>query len=339
MNIKKYIGLASLVFALTIHAQTTISFEDAGQYKSIGVYDSWIESPFRTEELSGNVKVISNELTEVNPIIGTAPNPSSKILAFQRSRWGGNLFGARIDLKKPLLLSPTPQYAHVFIHKEKAGRIMLIGLGRRSERPHQKETEQFNALSIKEVGTGEWYDAVFAIQSAVGVEIHSLVVVPDCESPHNLDNDFVAYIDEIVINDSSSPRVSYENYPVNFEKNATSNRDQVKIYRANTNGGGLNGDILKADGSAFTTEYIPFGQTYTIKSLPAPGFRLSHLIIRHGHNLEGDSILYGIPQYVDIKIPASDFTGDSYTIPAAYVDGDVRIIPYFSSSNAPKPQE
>ncbi len=503
MNIKKYIGWVALAFSLTIHAQTTISFEDAGQYKSLGVYDSWVESPFRTSELSGNVKVITNELTDENPIIGTAPNPSSKILAFQRSRWGGNLFGARIDLTTPLLLSPTPQYAHVFIHKEKAGRVMLIGLGRRTERPHQQETEQFNSLSIQEVGTGEWYDAVFAIQSAEGVEIHTLVVVPDCESPHNLDNDFVAYIDEIVINNSSSPRVSYETYPVNFDKSSLINReqynndrytnsigfnspsggnqslsvnqetsklvyneiinsaflakagetvtpsigytgrcmhsyiyldkgqdgqfsfdlnddndvmsysyyqgvdsknqtvsdnctalqpptfqipsdlengfyrmrykidwdnldpggtgpgnnyiadnggiivdtrvnihgDQVKIYRANTNGGGLNGDILKADGSAFTTENIPFGQAYTIKSLPAPGFHLSHLIIRHGHNLEGDSILYGTPQYVDIRIPASSFVGDSFTIPAAYIDGDVRIIPYFSSGETTEPEE
>ncbi len=331
MNIKKYIGWAALAFSPTIHAQTTISFEDDSQYESLGVYDSWIESPFRTGELSGNVKVITNELTDENPITGTASNPSSKILAFQRSRWGGNLFGARINLTTPLLLSPTPQYAHVFIHKENAGRVMLIGLGRRTERPHQQETEQFNSLSIQKVGTGEWYDAVFPIQSAKGVEIHSLVVIPDCESPHNLDRDFVAYIDEIVINNSAEARIDTRHHPTDADTHPKPG-NQVKIYRANTTDGGLNGDILQADGSPFTTQNIPLGEPHTIRVQPAPGFKLSHLIIRHGQNLEEACVTNGIIQYKEEKVPASEFIDNSYTIPAQFIDGDVRIIPYFSNS-------
>ncbi len=317
MKIKKYIGLAALVFSLATHAQT-INFEDTTQYKAIGVYDSWVDSPFQTGELDGNIAVISHQETE--------SNPSSRVLAFQRSRWGSNLFGARIDLGKPLPLTPEVQYVHVLIHKEKAGRVMLIGLGRRAERPHQQETEQFNELSINEIGIGDWYDAVFTIKGAPGVEVHALVVVPDCESPHNLDSDFAVYIDEIVINNSSSPRIDNE-----IKKPKLQPRDRVKLYRANTTDGGLNGDILKADGSPFTTENIPWGEPYVIQAQPAPGFRLSHLIIRHGENLDGPSEVNGVIQYKEEKIPASEFVNNRYTIPAEFMDGDVSIIPYFSS--------
>ncbi len=494
MKIKKYIGLAALVFSLTANAQT-INFEDATQYKSIGVYDSWVDSPFRTGELQGNVKVITNELTEVNEA-GIAPNTSGKMLAFQRSRWAGNLYGARIDLNTPIQLTPENQYVHVYLYKERPGRVMLIGLGRRTERPHQAETEQFNEVYAKEITTGAWNELVFPIKGAEGVEVHALVVVPDCESTHNLDSDFAAYIDEIEINNDPSPRFSTETYPINFEKTLAHNRDdratntigfnspsggnqtiqtnqsttkkvyyefletpflakagesitttmsfsgswmhsyvyidygqdgkfdiapvngsysgtdavsfsyydgktyagaststsatfnnppaftipstlengfyrvrykvdwdnidaggnvsdnnhirsnggiivdtrvnihndQVKIYRTTGDfGAGLNGDILKSDGSDFSEENIPFGEPYTIKAQPAPGFAFSHVIIRHGHKLDGDSIVGGTQQYTEENIPASSFANGSYTIPAEYVDGDVSLLPYFIS--------
>ncbi len=499
MNIKRYSGLAALAIALTSGAQTTINFEDNSQYKAIGVYDSWQQSPFRTGELKGNVKVITNELTGTDAVTGITPNASASMLAFQRSRHAGNLYGARIDLVTPIALSPTAKYAHVLIHKEKEGRVMLIGLGKRSDRAGQKETEQFCVLSTNSVKTGKWYDAVFPISGAEGVEVHALVVVPDCESTHDLSADFAAYFDEIEITSSPTPRISYDFYPVNFDKENVLSRsdrytntigltspsdgtqsidvgqqsskkvyierldkafaakagekvapsvnytpgtwmhsyiyldrnsdgkfsfelgedgsipagsdimsysycdgknsagktgveagasiqppvftvpadlpngfyrlrykvdwncidaggnysegnlitanggvvvdtrmnihgDKVKIWRATAeNGGGLNGDILKADGSEFTTDEIPFGQPYTIKALPAPGFKLSHVVIRHGHNLEGDSLVYDTPQYSDVTIPAYMFKDNTFVIPAAYIDGDVRLIPYFSS--------
>ncbi len=331
MEIKKYIGLVALVFSLTANAQT-INFEDTAQYKAIGIYDSWIDSPFRTGELQGNVKVITNELTEVNES-GIAPNTSGKMLAFQRSRWASNLYGARIDLNTPIQLTPENQYVHLYLYKERPGRVMLIGLGRRAERPHQVETEQFNEVYTQKVILGEWNELVFPIKGAPGVEVHALVVVPDCESTHNLDSDFAVYIDEIVINNSAVARIDNQAKPVVTERNQLKPGDSVKIYRANTTDGGLNGDILKADGSPFTTEYIAFGEPYTIQAQPAPGFRLSHLIIRHGVNLEGACEVGGTIQYKEEKIPASEFVNNSYTIPAEFIDGDVRIIPYFSSES------
>ncbi len=502
---KQTLLAAALLAPLTAAAQTTIGFEDASQYAGIGVYDSWPQSPFRTGALEGNVKVISNELNAVDDFLGSAPNGSAKMLAFQRSRFAGNQYGARIDLATPIHLGETTKYVHVMLYKTATeGRVMLIGLGKRQDRPGQQETEQFKVLSSQRVVPGRWTDAVFPINGADGIDVNALVVVPDCESTHTLQADFAAYIDEIEVMTTALPRVTYGCYPVNFEKTdkntgsyaqrainsisltspsdgaqtiavtqatdrliyqdrlaasfnvkagervtpallatfstwmhsyiyldrdndgkfnfeindagqlpentdvmsysyyegknsngATANAgsalnplaftvpadlapgfyrlrykvdwnsidaggnanagntivanggavidtrlnvhaDLVTISRATgTDGvGGLNGDILKADGSDFTAEQIPFGQPYTILSRPAPGFRLSHVVLRHGYNLDGDSLVNETPQYKDEIIPAFLFRDNLFTIPAAYIDGDVSILPYFSSEQA-----
>ena len=501
MKLKKYIGLAALALPLVATAQTTIGFEDESEYKAIGVYDSWADSPFMTGELEGNCKVITNEQTILDADTGEPLNTTGKMLAFQRSRFGSNQYGARIDLNEPIELSPTAQYVHVYIYKEKAGRVMLTGLGKRPERAGQQETEQFNEISTKTVSAGTWYDAVFAITGAEGAEVNTLVVVPDCESTHDLSEDFVVYIDEIEVNNSSTPRIVYGYYPVNIDPTDVLSRtdrytsaisftsptdgeqsltvdqetsllvynefleesfkvkagetvtasvtntpgtwmhtyiyldrgqdgafsyqlnddlsipdgsdlmsfsyyedvnsnlesasagsdiqppsfvipsdlepgyyrlrykvdwnsidpggnvtdgnlitdnggvivdtrlnihgDNVTIYRAAAADGvgGLNGDILKADGSDFTTAQIPFGEPYTIKYKPAPGFELAYVALRHGYNLDGDSLLYGTPQYEDVLLPAYLFQDSLLTIPASYVDGNIRLIPYFSATS------
>ena len=501
-NLSKYIALTAFALPLTSLAQTVIGFEDNKQFKSIGVYDSWAHSPFRTGELKGNVQIVDNDqLNAPDAESGVTPNATTKLLAFQRSRFASNRYGARIDLNNPIQLTPKKQFVHVMIYKEKAGRVMLIGLGKRPERAGQKETEQFCVLSNKTITPGKWQDAVFTINGAEGVEVNSLVVVPDCESTHNLQADFAAYIDEIEVSASAASRIVYGIYPINVSKTTQQTRtdrytssialsspsggnqnievnqlttkrlytesfqkgfcvkagetvspsvnytpgtwmhsyiyidkgndgrfdievaddgtlpetsdlvsysyydgknslgasanagsaiqppsftvpsslkpgfyrmrykvdwdctdaggndtpgnliasnggaivdtrlnvhaDSVTIYRATgANGGGLNGDILKADGSDFTTEEIPFGKPYAIKAEPAPGFVLSHVVLRHGYDLEGDSLVNETPQYEDVVIPAYLFKNGVYTIPGEYIDGSVRLIPYFSSRNS-----
>ena len=169
-NLQKYIALTAFALPMAQQAQTVIGFEDESQFKSIGVYDSWAHSPFRTGALKGNVQIVDNDqLNAPDAETGVVPNGTAKLLAFQRSRFAGNLFGARIDLKEPIKLTPKKQFVHVMIHKEKAGRVMLIGLGKRPERVGQKETEQFTVLSSKTITPGKWQDAVFAINGAEGV--------------------------------------------------------------------------------------------------------------------------------------------------------------------------
>jgi len=222
-TIKKCVGLAALAWPLAVSAQT-IDFESQ-DYKKIGVYDTWEMSPFRTGRLQGNVAVVDNHLNAEDELLGTVVNPSGKILGVQRSRFGSNTFGARIDLNDTFELTTTERYVHVLINKPVEGRVMLVGLGKRSERAAQsEETEQFWVLSNNKVQANKWCDVVFPIKGAGGIDIYSLVVVPDCESPHDLTEDFVAYIDHIEINSSSVPTVSYEDYPINYAETQVSGK-------------------------------------------------------------------------------------------------------------------
>ena len=139
---------------------------DTQDYKSVGVYDRWEHSPFRTGELAGNCEVVDNpDLTN---------NPNKKVLAFQRSRLASNIFGARIDLKKPIALGPSGKVVHVLINRPMEGRVMLVGLGKRRDRAGQSnEVEQFWIKSTTPVPAGQWADAVFPIKSA-GVLVSQL---------------------------------------------------------------------------------------------------------------------------------------------------------------------
>lgn len=212
MNIAKHIALyGTMAFTSMVSpAQTHITF-DTEDYRTLSVYDTWGDSPFRTGELNGNVQVLDNHLANEET------NASTKILGVQRSRFGSNTFGAKIDLKETFDLTPTQRFVHVMIHKPVDGRVMLIGLGKRADRPEQSnDVEQFWSYPINEVKTGEWCDAVFPIKGNGGIDIYSLVVVPHCEAPHDLSDDFVAYIDDILIDDNLSPRIGLEDYSPNF---------------------------------------------------------------------------------------------------------------------------
>ena len=212
MKIKNIFALAALVFPMFASAQTEITFETQ-DYKSIGVYDTWEASPFRTGVLKGNYAVIENHLTDVDDQLGVAPNPSSKILAVQRSRFGSNTFGVRVDLKETFELTPQTKYLHVKVYRPYGGRVMVVGLGKRTERKDQSpEAEQFWAMSTRDVGAGKWQDVVLPIKGNGGIDIYSLVVVPDCESPHNYTEDAICYVDDIKVNNDPSSELVYGYY-------------------------------------------------------------------------------------------------------------------------------
>ncbi|MBR1732892.1 MAG: glycoside hydrolase family 16 protein, partial [Alloprevotella sp.] len=208
---------ALLALPLGATAQTITFDTEEKEYQAVGVYDTWEESPFRTGLLTGNTAVVTNPVPSAN-------NETANVLAVQRSRFGSNTFGARIDLPQTFELGTEVQYVHVLIHKPTEGRVMLIGLGKRRERAGQSsETEQFWALSRTKVKAGEWADAVFAIKGAGGIDIYSLVVVPDCESPHDLTADYMCYIDEVQFAENATSRTASEDYPINIEEGATYN--------------------------------------------------------------------------------------------------------------------
>lgn len=207
-----------MLLPIAMTAQTNITFEEQ-DYKALGVYDTWEESPFRTGKLNGNYAVIDNHLTYVDEQLEAAPNDSKKILAIQRSRYGSNTFGVRVDLNETFELTPTTKYIHVMVHRPYGGRVMVVGLGKRTERQGQSpETEQFWAMSTTNVGADKWQDVVLPIKGNGGIDIYSLVVVPDCESPHNYSEDAICYIDNIEVNDNPQSKFVYGYYPVSFDK-------------------------------------------------------------------------------------------------------------------------
>lgn len=507
---KIYLTSLALFVPMVLSAQSITNFEELEgeeNYTSLGVYDSWPESPFRIQKgataplLQGNVRVLDNT-------IGDEANATSKMLMVQRSRFGSNLFGARIDLKETFELTTKVKYVHVMIKKDKPGRVLLIGLGKRKDRAGQSpETEQFWALSTKTIEPGVWNDAVFAIKGNGGIDIHSLVVVPDCESTHDLQEDFLAYIDEIEVNNSSVPRYQRGDYVLNIEENAVSAKNNYyvnnikldspsagtqtinvgsaspqKIYRPllnkafcakagetvtptinfagswmngyvyldhgqdgvfscelnddytapegsdlvsyyyietvenqsgfnykgepvsgnnrNTmqtpafqipsdlepgfyrmrfkvdwgnadaggrvtetngiiaNGGSIidvllnihtdevnvttefrNGDVLTAEGEVLSGSKVKFGEPLTIKMVPENGFKPDGIILKHGHNLLGNSLIHGNAQYSTIEIPAYAVNEEGLlTIPAEYVDGDLHIIGNFKSTTGGEDQ-
>lgn len=215
--------VAALSLPSVATAQSTIEFE-ANDYRAIGVYDTWEHSPFRSQNgaapvLQGNVQVTDNIDTNYDEVLKGTPNASQRVLGIQRSRYGSNTFGARIDLLETFELTPETKYVHVLIHKPQPGRVMLIGLGKRKDRPGQsKETEQFWVFSKNTVTENKWVDAVFPIKGAGGIDIHSLVVVPDCEDRSGMNQDFLAYIDRIELNEQPLSSTNRDSYPLNFSK-------------------------------------------------------------------------------------------------------------------------
>lgn len=85
-----------------------------------------------------------------------------------------------------------------------------------------------------------------------------------------------------------------------------------------------NGQLLADDGSALPAE-IPFGVALSVKVLPADGYVLDALKVRHGHNFDGEQYMCGAKQYDETIIPAYTISNDVIIIPAEAVDGDVYI--------------
>ncbi len=317
--------------SLAASAQTTdrklCDFETSGAYASIGAYDTWEASPFRNGTLPANVRVVDNQLTNADPVRGFAPNPSKKVLALQRSRFGSNTFGALVGLKEPFAQTKKKQYVHVKIYSPKAGPAMLIGLGNRDDRPSQSAlTEQFWSTASQQLVANQWNDAVFAVSGANGITIRNLLIVPDATSPHNLAQDFAVYIDDIVL--SGDPQPFFTTSAKAGVKTFAAG-DRVTLSRGVDDlGGGLNGDILLSDGSAVTGKTAVCGKPLGVKAVPAPGFRFSKLVIRHGRNLDGEAE----NNWTETTVSASQFRNGEYTIPASVVDGDLRLVPYFSNT-------
>ncbi len=204
--------------------QKSLADFDTLSADSLNIYDEWADSPFNKGLLTGNIKVVDNPLV-------TADNSSAKVLEVQRSRYGSQLFGAKIRLQTPFALTDKTQYVHVMLKRPITGRVMLIGLGKRDERTGQSDqVQQFHSVITPQGDAADqWTDAVFPVTGDNGITISSLVVVPDCTSPHNLSEDFLAHIDDIVISSNPLPRNVRGEYLLNFPADTTFTRTDRRL--------------------------------------------------------------------------------------------------------------
>ena len=261
------LSAALMFFGLTAQAQTTITF-DTDDYKAISVYDSWEQSPFRTGTLQGNAAVATNPDTNVDAMLGVAPNATGKVLALQRSRYGSNTYGVRIDLKEPIRMTKQLQYIHVMAYlkdKPTASRMMVIGLGKRLEESWKWQTgedEQFWAVTTTNVKPkAGWQDVVVSFKgfsypkeenATSGIDIYSLIIVPDVRSPHADEADWVAYFDEIVIDNTPDKRFSTERYALTYGEDANATRTDRKLNSVGLNAGGKSYSATARGGKVYT---------------------------------------------------------------------------------------
>ena len=308
---KKHITLfLSLLCALSATAQT-ISFEQK-DYRAIGVYDRWEQSPFRDGRLKGQAAICANPDRD--------GNESDSVVAFRRSRWASNIYGVRIDLTEPFALTPQGKVVHVLIHRPQGGRVMLIGLGKRHDRQGQSaEVEQFWAYAVNDLSHDSWDDAVFPVKSANGVDIHSLVVVPDAESPHKMTADWVAYVDDIVVDDDPEPRIS-DTCSVADTDNPDITTDMASVTAASRNG-----TVVTATGQTLNAFATGSGKPLTVKVVPAPGFRCDGLRVKFGRRLAGPKMVAGKQMWQEVYLSRDHFEGDLCTLPASCLYGYVEI--------------
>lgn len=293
--------------------------------KAVSAYDYWEMSPFRTGKLEGQFEVIDN------PAKDRYTNSTEKVLAFKRSRFGSNLYGARIDLKTPVQLSVIPSYIHVMLRTPHNSRPAIIGLGKRKDWDKQDSgTFQFVKASENIIPANKWTDAVFMIKGNEAVELHSIVVIPDTRSMLPEENDYIVFIDEIVHNNDCKERSGNDNENMVPGKNrcVTEDAENCPAITEDTNSIHVNETahirlnitarmchVYTVDGKQLP-ETIPSGKDYTFIVKMDSDYRFRGLRIRRRHYSEN-----GRSFWKD-NILTLEKDGQ-VTIPAEYTDGDM----------------
>ncbi len=258
---KLLMATAALTASLGLHAQTTVCTFETQDYKSIATYDTWEDSPLNDGRLAGHARVVDNPFKDDN-------NPSDKVLGFQRSRYGGQFYGARIELNTPIELTPETQYVHVLIHTPKGGEMGLVGLGNRSDRPEQStDVVQLITLGTLKAPEGGWCDAVFPVYGNEGSRLLSLVVVPDASVNPGGSADFMTYIDDITVSTDVTPRIQTGDYALNFDADQAMTRTDRRLNSVAFRDGQSSGGTVNT-AKCKETVYVDLTETAVVKARP-----------------------------------------------------------------------
>lgn len=125
--------------------------------------------------------------------------------------------------------------------------------------------------------------------------------------------------------DAKGGNLITDNGGVIFDTRINVHNDKVALqYKPSTGG-----SVTLTDGSSIDGKEATFGKALTLKITPNKGYHLASLIIRHGHNIDGEQELYGNQQWEDADVPTFSIVNGAYTIPEEIVDGDMKIMPTF----------
>ncbi len=89
-----------------------------------------------------------------------------------------------------------------------------------------------------------------------------------------------------------------------------------------------NGELLSSGGEALPAK-VAFGEPLVLTVKPSDGYVLDALTVLHGHNLNGDKVIHGVRQWREDVVSGAFVKDGKITVPAEYVDGDVRIAAIF----------
>ncbi len=100
--------------------------------------------------------------------------------------------------------------------------------------------------------------------------------------------------------------------------------EMCKVSVANSDGG-----CLALNGEAFEETEVLFGKALTLDLLLEEGFMFEAIRIKHGHHLSGEQFIGGTQQWSEEIIPGYLATDGKLTLPAQYIDGEVRMEAFF----------
>lgn len=92
----------------------------------------------------------------------------------------------------------------------------------------------------------------------------------------------------------------------------------------------INGGIIGAGNSALPVEIAPQSEIQFALLAGAPGFEAKEIVVRHGHNIDGEQFINGNKQWSEEIIDATDGV---IIMPREYVDGEVQLFAEFVKNN------
>ena len=115
----------------------------------------------------------------------------------------------------------------------------------------------------------------------------------------------------------------YNGYIVDFLLNIHNDKGSLDID--------ARGGHIVGNGNSGVSETVEFGSQLSLMPLaPAAGYNVKSIVVRHGHNLDGEQFVNGNRQWDEYEVSDAK-AGEGFTIDAANVNGDVRVSAKFEA--------